>query len=105
MREQQRQGFVQVLDRQRKAIRERLDGVHSRQATETGFVECAIAFYFHHLRAAQGLDQFAWCAQGDYFPLFHDRDSITKALRFIHVVSRQEDSPALGLESLDESPK
>ena len=38
MREQQRQCFVQVLDRQRKTFPLRFDGMHSGQFAETAFV-------------------------------------------------------------------
>src|SRR5258706_1622935 len=71
MREQQRQRFVQVLDRQRKTIRMRFDGMNPGQSAESGFVERAIALYLHHIRAAQGLNQFSRCAKGDDFPFLN----------------------------------
>ena len=69
--------------------------MHSGQSAETGFVHRAIASYFYHIRAAEGLDEFSRCAQSDDFPFVHDRDTITKTLRFVP----QDKSVVLGLVS------
>src|SRR5262249_26070770 len=98
------QRFVQVLDSQRKTIRMRFDRMHAGQSSEAAFVERTIAFYLHDLSPAQGMDEFTRCAQRDDFSFIHDRHSIAKTLRFIHVMSQQHRA-ALAFESLDERPK
>jgi hypothetical protein len=45
------------------------------------------------------------CPQRDDVTVIDDGDAIAQALRFIHVVSRQDDRPAGSPEFLDESPE
>ena len=105
VREQQGQCLVHVFDSKRKPNRMRFDRMHAREAAQAAFIEGAITFDFHYLGAAERLDQFARCAQGDHLAFIHDGHAIAKALRFIHVVSGQQNRPALAFEALDKSPK
>ena len=60
---------------------------------------------FNHVLDADGSDQLARGAEGDYFAVVHDGDAVAEALGFVHVVGRKDDGAAVELELVDQIPK
>ena len=56
------------------------------------------------VRGGQRMNELGWCCQGDDLAQVHDCYAIAQVLGFLHIVSRQDDSPPLAVRGLDELP-
>src|SRR5678815_628995 len=60
---------------------------------------------FNDLISAERFDQLGGCPERNDFSMVHDRDAITEARRFLHVMSRQQNRPTTRTKLFDYVPQ
>jgi hypothetical protein len=59
----------------------------------------------HHVLGVEGRNQLSGRAERDHPAMVHDRDAVAEALRLFHIVSGEQNGPAVRLEALDQLPE
>src|ERR1035437_2832172 len=105
MVEQERQGFMQLLDRERQPVAAEFHRMHAGQGAHAGFLDQPITGELDHVRTAQRLDQFPRGSRRDDLALVDDGDPVTEPLRFVHVMRREQHRASFALKPFNQSPE
>src|ERR1035437_3787871 len=101
MSEQEWEGFVQLLDGERKPFTAPSNGMNPRQSTHAAFLHRSIARELDHFGSAEQLDEFARATQRDDLALIDYGHPVAEPLRFVHVMCSEQHCAALGAKPFD----
>src|SRR6266571_3635409 len=103
--QERRNRAVHVRHGERDSIWARPDALHARQAVEPRRRAAVTQRELDDLVRSQRGDQLCGAPERDDLAVVHDRDTVAQALRFLHVMRREEDGSASGLEPPNDLPQ